>query len=91
MGVDEALVKKYRKGSFPEGTLTEEEVQQMERLLLSTLEQAQRDFSEGKFKTFGEYTTSVGVTLRSAEDALAFDVFHEGLHLGVIMSLKKVV
>jgi hypothetical protein len=91
MAIDETLVQKYRKGSFPEGTPTEEEVRQMEHLLLSTLEQARRDFSDGTFKTFKEYTTSVGVTLKSAGEALVFDVFHEGLHLGVIMSLKKVV
>ena len=91
MGISGELVARYRKGSFPEGTPSEEEVREMERLLMGTLEQAHRDFVGGKFKTFKEYTTSVGVTLRSPEDALAFDVFHEGLHLGVIMSLKKLV
>lgn len=91
MGIDDTLVKKYRKGSFPESTPSEEEVRLVERLLLSTTEQAHRDFSDGKFISFNEYTTSVGVSLNSVEDALTFNVFHEGLHLGVIMSLKKAV
>lgn len=91
MAVSEQMVARYRKGTYPQGTPTEEEIREVEALLLETAEKAEADVKKGIFKEFTEYTTSVGVTLKSVEDSLAFNTFHEGLHLGVIMSLKKVV
>jgi len=87
--VNDTLVANYRKGTYPQGIPTEAEIQEMEELLLTTVEKAENDYTEGYFEEFGEYTTSLGITLSSFEDALAFDTFHEGLHLGVILSLKK--
>ena len=59
--------------------------------LISTADWAKEDSEAGLFQNFQEYTTSLNVTLRNAEDALAFNVFHEGLHLGSILGLQKVV
>ncbi len=33
--------------------------------------------------------TSAGIRLESVEDAIAFNNFHEGIHLGYVMALKK--
>lgn len=90
-GIDESLIQKYRKGTFPLEVPSGEEVAKLASLLLETVERSRQDYAEGLFKGFKEYTTSVGITLRSVEDAITFDCFHEGLHLGVIMSLRKVV
>jgi hypothetical protein len=49
------------------------------------------DYSRGVFKNFTEYTTSVNVTLTSIEDAIDFNLYHEGVHLGVILQLLKFV
>ena len=57
--------------------------------LFSTVEWAQEDYEKGIFKEFKEYTTSLNVTLKNVEDAITFNVFHEGLHLGVVLSLQK--
>ena len=91
MATGEALVARYRKGTYPQGTPGEEEIMEIEQLLLSTANKAEKDYAEGIFREFTPYTTSVGITLKSFEDALAFDTFHEGLHLGVIMSIKKLI
>jgi hypothetical protein len=91
LATSDDLVAKYRKGTYPNGEPSDEEIREVKRLLLLTAEKAREDFDKGEFSEFNEYTTSVGVTLRNFEDALAFNTFHEGLHLGVIMSLKKVI
>ncbi len=91
MATSDSLVAKYRKGTYPDGIPSESEIREVEGLMLSLAEKTSEDYKKGVFKTFNEYTTSVGVTLRNFEDALSFNTFHEGLHLGVIMSLKKVV
>jgi hypothetical protein len=83
-------VAKYRKGTIPGmEKASEEEISELQKLLFSTLEQTQLDYNEGRFKEYESYTTSANLTLNSVEEALAFNVYHEGLHLGAILSLQK--
>ena len=92
MRVSAEWVAKYRKGTIPGADeVSEEEITELQELLFSTLEQTQHDYKEGLFKEYNEYTTSAKVTLGSVEDALAFNVYHEGLHLGAILSLQKAI
>ena len=49
------------------------------------------DYKAGRFANFQEYTTATGIQLGTIEDALVFNHFHEGLHMGVMMSLRKLV
>ena len=89
MRVDAALVEKFQKGTVPDGTATEEEINKIKELLFATVEWAQQDYASGLFSDFQEYTASVNVTLSSVEDAIVFNVFHEGLHTGAVLSLLK--
>lgn len=85
------LIEKYKKGTSPQGDISVQEIQQIKELLATTLIQTQKDYQAGVFKDFQEYPTSSDYILRNVEDALAYNLFHEGIHLGVIMSLKKLV
>ncbi|WP_394748325.1 DinB family protein [Spongiimicrobium salis] len=91
MRVESELVDKFKKGSIPDGTATEEEIDKIKGYLFATAEWIQEDYEKGIFKEFEAYTTTPKVVLNSAEDAIAFNVFHEGIHLGVILSLMKVL
>ena len=87
--IEEELVNKYKKGTFPQGEPSNEELEKIKTYLFSTVEQIQHDYGQGKFKNFQEYMTTPNIGLSSPEDALSFNVFHEGLHLGAILALKK--
>ncbi|MFK5974465.1 MAG: DinB family protein [Flavobacteriaceae bacterium] len=91
MNIEDALVDKFRKDTTPDGTATEEEIKKIETLLASLPKQTKTDYENGFFKVFKEYTTTPNVTLQSVEDALAFNVFHEGSHLGSILALKRAI
>lgn len=91
MRVPEEYVAKFKKGTVPDGKATDEEMKEIGDFLISTAEWAKEDYESGLFKEFNEYTTSLNVTLKNVEDALMFNVFHEGLHLGTILGLQKVV
>lgn len=91
MRLDEVLVDKYKKGTQPSGTPTDEELQGVAELLLSTVDWMREDYGKGIFNGYNEYTTSANVTLKSVEDAIIFNVYHQGLHLGAIISLLKAV
>ncbi|MGB5818579.1 MAG: DinB family protein [Saonia sp.] len=87
--IDEELVQKYRKGTVPDGTATVGEIEKIKGLLLLTIEKTLEDYQNGLFKEYKEYTTSTKTTLRNIDDALAFNLYHEGLHMGTIRSLTK--
>lgn len=89
MRIPEELVDKFKKGTVPDGTATDEEIKEIAAFLLSTVEWMEDDYGSGLFKDFNEYTTSLKVTLRNIDDALTFNLFHEGLHLGAVLSLQK--
>jgi len=89
MLVDGNMVDKYKKGTKPVGAPTDEEIETVKKLLFSTLEQTEADYKAGKFTEYNEYTTSANVTLSSADDALSFNLFHEGIHLGSILALLR--
>ena len=89
MRISDELGNKFMKGTVPDGSATEDEMEEIEGFLFATAEWTQQDYENGIFKTYKEYTTTPGVTLTNVEDSLAFNVFHEGLHLGAILSLKK--
>jgi hypothetical protein len=35
--------------------------------------------------------TSTGIELKTIDDALGFSTFHDGIHLGVVLSLMKII
>ena len=91
MQVDADLVSKYKKGTRPSEPTTEAEVAILKELLFTTVKQTESDFAAGLFKNFTEYTVMTGFVIKNASDAIAFNYYHEALHTGVIMSLRKFV
>ena len=91
MIVSDELVEKYKKGTKPEQEVTQAEVDEIKSLLFTTIEKTKEDYANGVFKKYQEYPTSTGFVLNNAEDAIAFNNFHEGLHIGIMMSLRKLV
>lgn len=91
MMVSDEMIEKYKKGSKPEHIITQGEVNEIRSLLFSIIEKTNDDYENGIFKNFQEYPTSTGFVLKNVEDALAFNNFHEGLHIGILMSLRKLV
>ncbi|TJY38141.1 DinB family protein [Pontimicrobium aquaticum] len=89
MMTNDELVAKYRKGTKVDGDVTQQEVDEIKSLLFSTLEQTQKDYENGVFKNYNSYTTSTNSTMTNVEEAIAFNNFHEGIHLGYILALKR--
>ncbi len=89
--ISEDEVNAYKKGTKPEKTVSSQEIENIKVRLLSLVDKFKEDLENDKFKNYNEYTTSFGVTLSSSEDAVEFNNVHEGLHLGSIMALKKLV
>jgi len=79
----------YKKGTSTQRNATEKELEQLKKFLLSTIVQTEKDIEASLFKSYSSYMTSTGFELKSIEDAFHFNNFHEGIHLGYILALKK--
>ena len=87
--IDEKWVDRYKKGTVPNGGFDEDDFDLLVQNLINTAKWAKEDYQNGLFKEYEEYTTSVKVTLSAVEDAINFNNYHEGIHLGVILSQLK--
>ena len=91
MLINTKMVEKYQKGSKPSGLVDADEIKEIKELLVTLPKKSIEDYNNGLFKTYDSYTTSFEVTLNSIEDGIKFNNFHEGLHVGTIMALRKLV
>jgi len=89
--VSNEWIAKYKKGTKPEAFISTEEIEAIKEQLVSSPTQAEKDFAEGIFQSFNTYPTSYGITLNSTEDAIIFNNVHEAMHLGNMISMKKLV
>lgn len=89
MMVSDEMVQMYRKGTKPEHDLTQTEVDEIKELLISTMEKTKEDYRNKVFKTYQDYTVSTKSTLTNVDEAIGYNHFHEGMHLGYILALKK--
>jgi hypothetical protein len=87
--VSDEFLSKYSKGTKPEGDVSQSEVDEIRGLLSSTLNQTIKDFEANIFVNYNAYTTSMGFDLKNVDDALNFVNYHEGIHTGIIMSIRK--
>jgi len=91
MMVDADMVARYKRGTKPEADVTQQEVDSIKSLLFTTIEKTEADFKAGVFKNFTEFTTMTGYTMKNVEDAISFNYYHESMHTGMMMSIRKFI
>ena len=91
MMISDEMVDKYKRGTKPEHSVSQKEVDEMKVLLFSTIEKTKKDFREKLFQTYNEFTSMSGFTMKSATDAIEFNNYHEALHLGIMMQIRKFI
>ncbi|MDP5082591.1 MAG: DinB family protein [Winogradskyella sp.] len=89
MLLSEDMVDRFKKGTKTEGDLSQAEVDTIKGLLFSPLEKTKKDYNNKIFQSYNTYTVSTKSTLTTVEEAIEFNNFHEGIHLGYILALRK--
>ncbi len=89
MLVSEDMVDAYKKGTKAERDLSQAEVEIIKGLLFSPIKKTKEDYDNKIFQSYNEYTVSTKSTLSNVEEAIDFNNFHEGIHLGYILALRK--
>jgi hypothetical protein len=91
MLLPEEWVNEFKKETKPERNYSHEDLDYLKDVLYSTISQTEKDYNENNFKEFINYETTNKFLLNCVEDSIQFNNFHEGMHLGIIMQMKKFV
>ena len=88
-----SVVAAFRKGTSPAEWAAPPALDATRALFLGGPDRLEADLRAGRFDgaPFRSYTTTPGVTLTSVGEALAFDLYHEGLHAGAVLALRKLI
>ncbi len=89
--IDKELINRYRKNTSAPQTVSKDEIQAIKKLFLDTMLDFERDYQDHKFATFNHYKTSMGLELNSIDESIPFMAYHEGIHLGIILSMMKLI
>jgi hypothetical protein len=89
--ISDEIFEKYKGGTKPNGAVSQSEVEEIRSLLFETIDQTEADFNNAIFNNYQEYTTSIGLKIASIEEAMSFNNYHEALHTGVMMSIRKFI
>ncbi len=87
--ISEDMIATFKKGTKPERDLTQAEVDEIKGLLFSTIEKTKEDYDNKIFTTYHSYTVTTKSTLTNVLEAIEFNNYHEGIHLGYILALRK--
>ncbi|MCB0211316.1 MAG: DinB family protein [Anaerolineae bacterium] len=91
MAVSQQQIAMFKTGTSPTEWQAEPDLDSIIALLHELPKKLLDDYQAGRFGNFNSFTTSTGIYLETLEDAIAFNNFHEGLHLGFILSLRNLV
>ncbi|HEX3387090.1 MAG TPA: DinB family protein [Mucilaginibacter sp.] len=89
--ISDEFWEQFRSGSKPNGYLSAEEINKIKNIFLHTMDELDADYSKEIFGNYTAWTTRYAVEVTSIDDALKFLPFHEGLHSGVIGTMRKLV
>jgi hypothetical protein len=79
----------YKKGTKPKRNATQDEIGLCKSQLHSLVKKTEEDFNSGVFIKYKKYTLTTKTKLSSAKEAIQFNHFHEGVHLGYVGALKR--
>jgi len=89
--VAETFFDSYKPGTKPEQFVDADEITAIKEQLISTLDKFETDIDKGIFSNYTQVVTRYGVELRNIDDAISFLPFHDGLHIGYVMALRRLL
>jgi hypothetical protein len=71
--------------------VTQQEVEEIKSLLFTTIAKTEEDYQNNIFVSYNPRVSELGFDLSSAEDGITFNNYHEAIHLGIMMELRKFI
>lgn len=89
--LEQTFIDKYKKGTVPQAPIDQAELDFIKNEIVMQPERLVIDMEMDLFRNYTPYPTSFGNTIHSFDEALSFVNVHEGMHIGYLMALKRVV
>ncbi|NHA05217.1 DinB family protein [Mucilaginibacter sp. HC2] len=89
--VEDKYYTPFQPNTKPERFIDAGEIAHIKELFLSSIDRLELDMKANIFTNYPAWLSRYGTTIASFADAFAFLPFHEGLHCGYIMALKRAV
>lgn len=89
--ISEEMILNFQKGTSPTYTISEIEFETIKKEFIELPIKLEEDYAKEIFKNYLTYETSVAITLSTIEDGIIFNLYHEGIHLGIILQLLKFI
>ncbi len=89
--IEEEIIDKYKSGTRPDGFIEEKGFKTLIQYLLETIDKFEKDSSTNMFENYKAFDLKSypGVGIKNISDATKFVTFHDGLHVGYCMALKR--
>ena len=89
--IPSSYINEFKRGTTPETTFSSERIEEFKNLAITTADQFIEDYQAGTFQNYESYQSLFGVKITNIEEAIVFNNAHEGLHLGYILAMRKLV
>jgi hypothetical protein len=89
--VPDDLIAEFKPGTRPDRFFENDKEDLVKELLMTSVDLLLDNYREHYFDGFVPWTNRYGTMLQDIDQAITYLQFHEGLHVGVIMSIRKLV
>ena len=91
IAIPEEFFNTYKPGTRPERFVQSDEEDEIKKMLFSSLDILEKDVQNNRFEPYTSWVTRTGVDVRNINEAVIYLHHHEGVHTGIISSMKRLV
>lgn len=91
MHVDDKLVELFKRGTSPGDWSEPPDTDIILSLLVDLPDRFIADYENGLFQNYQGFTMRSGAEFKTLEDVVAFNHYHEGIHGGYVLAMRRQV
>ena len=82
-------ISEFTMGTRPEKMYDEAFIDHIKSQFFSTFEQMEEDIENNVFEEFNTFMTAIRVEVNDIASAVAFNQYHEALHMGYLLNIRR--
>lgn len=89
--IPDVMFREFSPGTKPAKYYDEAYIGEIKKLLFASMEQLDGDISAKKFDNMRPFLTALKFEITDIVSALAFNQYHEALHMGHVLNLRRFI